>query len=98
MFSPLDSAGASGSSAKFLLSQHCDIARGSAHRWQSKSHSNEERRDGSRRKGFQKRDDPVPHTRGDAPRVIILGRAIPVAGDDNNNLNRGHLAYVQFGA
>jgi hypothetical protein len=76
-----------------------DSGERTAHRWQSKSHSNEERR-GEPQKGPRRRaprNDSAP-PRLCAPRVIILGRAIPAARvDDNNNLSRGHLAYVQFG-
>lgn len=68
------------------------------HRWQSKSHSNEERR-GTVLVGVPKSETILgTHAASPTPRVIILGRAIPWLGDDNNNLNRGHLAYVQFGA
>lgn len=70
------------------------------HRWQSKSHSNEERRGVALSQGPPKSETILGIHAGvrDAARVIILGRAISWPGDDNNNLNRGHLAYVQFGA
>lgn len=57
-------------------------------RW--RSHSNEERDEAKRERTSKKRGER-------RARVIILGRASPLGpgdDDDNNNLNRAHLAYV----